>query len=991
MNVFVNQIEGKYDQGAVTRSSRGSEEAVKKDKTSGMQSVFIWSQSENAVGMQAYRTSGKQNTLLDQAIAFDEKNNKNYMVVMSQTMSAEDYKKLQEDGVNPADCTPHEMVTVMDQIKVTLAKAGVEIAGFTDDLDLATIKETGVSEGYANAIANACIQKNIPVTEDNIKAIASQMDQMQELQGLSDSARQYLIENDLPPTFENLYKATYATGKGEAVAQGYFQTDSHGYMAKKGDADEVAALDDQIKKIVEQAGLGDRPQSFENAQWLLKRGLMLTDENLHYMAGLDTAFSDFDLDSVALAAADAIAMGLSAKDGNLLVGDGYRTNEAGYIQKAEEINEKVQNLTDEDIKRVILDGRDVQLYNLFYANAQSTSAEEGNENPADSAVEQSKNFIQAKKQLVEIQLSMSAAANLKLLKQGIRIDLEPLSRLSQLLEKEESLYHATALSNTQEQIDEIRALPADTIGITVKEAWMANRVYTLDHVYEAGKSIVADYQKAEQSYETMMTAPRADLGDNIRKAFQNVDALLEENGMDVSEENRKAVRILGYNGMEISEENVQAVKESYALLKKVVQGLTPQKTLQMLRDGVNPMEMNLDELSSYLESMQSESEPLERYSNYLYKLEKNNEITAEEKDAYIGIYRLLRQVEKGDDAAVGMLVQNGQDLSLDHLLQAVRTRKKGFVDAKIDDAYGLLKEVQKNGTSISDQIMNYYQNRAENCMREMERADFTGTYADQELFAQMQDVPDDVFSALSGDDLSVTAWQVISEQMLSEETSFFKDLQKLSDKEDREDGLFDEMEKLADSFEEGKEGVQKAYEVFAERAKDAFLRAGEESGQYVDARTYALDMRQVSLWNAHAEQENYYIPMQADDRIMMVQVKIVNSDKKGIVTVDLKQMDDNLGRASAVFTVKDGHTEGFIRVADKENLERYQKIADKCSEAILEKTGKTADITCVYNQTLDISTFYKDQKTESNKELYLIAKSFIQSVEKEVHNYESEL
>ena len=307
MNVFVNQIEGKYDQGAVTRSSRGSEEAVKKDKTSGMQSVFIWSQSENAVGMQAYRTSGKQNTLLDQAIAFDEKNNKNYMVVMSQTMSAEDYKKLQEDGVNPADCTPHEMVTVMDQIKVTLAKAGVEIAGFTDDLDLATIKETGVSEGYANAIANACIQKNIPVTEDNIKAIASQMDQMQELQGLSDSARQYLIENDLPPTFENLYKATYATGKGEAVAQGYFQTDSHGYMAKKGDADEVAALDDQIKKIVEQAGLGDRPQSFEDAQWLLKRGLMLTDENLHYMAGLDTAFSDFDLDSVALAAADAIA------------------------------------------------------------------------------------------------------------------------------------------------------------------------------------------------------------------------------------------------------------------------------------------------------------------------------------------------------------------------------------------------------------------------------------------------------------------------------------------------------------------------------------------------------------------------------------------------------------------------------------------------------------------------------------------------------------
>ena len=991
MNVFVNQIENKYDQGAVARSNHGTDETVKKDKTSGTQSVFIWNQNENSVGMQAYRTNNKQNTLLYQAAAFDEKNNKDYMVVMSQTMSGADYKKLQEEGVNPADCTPGELVTVMDQIKVTLAKAGVEIAGFTDDLDLATIEATGVSEGYAGAIANACIQKNIPVTEDNIMGIASQMDQMQEIKELSESARQYLIENDLPPTFENLYKATYATGKGEAVAQGYFQTDSYGYMAKKGEAEEVSALYEQINRIVEQAGLGDRPESLADAQWLLKRGLMLTDDNLHYMAGLDAAFSDLDLNSVALAAADAIAMGLPAKEGNLLVGDGYQTNEAGYIKKAEEINEKVQLLADEDISRVILDGRDMQLYNLFSANAQRLSFKEGEEASAYHEPENSLDYIRAKKQLTEIRLSMSATANLKLLKQGIQIDLEPLNRLSQLLQKEESLYHATALSNTQDKLNGIKTLPADTIGITVKEAWMANRVYTLDHVCEVGKSIAADYQKAEKSYEAMMTTPSFELGDNIRKAFQNVDALLEENGMIASEENRKAVRILGYNGMEISEENVQAVRESYALLQKVVDGLTPQRTLQMLRDGVNPMEMNLDELSFYLESMQSESEPLERYSHYLYKLEKNNGITAEEKDAYIGIYRLLRQIEKGDDAAIGMLVQNRQELSFDHLLQAVRTKKRGFIDEKIDDAYGLLREVHKNGTSISDQIMNYYQNRAGNCMRDMEKADFTGVYADQELFAQMQKVPDDVFSALSGDDLSVTAWQVISEQMLSEETSFFSDLKKLSNKEDKEKDFLNDLKELSDSFEEGKETVQKTYEVFAKRAEDAFLRAGEESGQFVDARSYAMDMRQVSLWKAHAGQENYYIPMQAEDHTLMVQVKIVNGEKKGIVTVDLKQMDETLGRASAVFIVKDGHAEGFIRVAEKENLENYRKIADKCCEAILEKTGKTADITCVYNQTLDISTFYKDKKTESNQELYLIAKSFIQSVEKEVHNYESEL
>ena len=124
----------------------------------------------------------------------------------------------------------------------------------------------------------------------------------------------------------------------------------------------------------------------------------------------------------------------------------------------------------------------------------------------------------------------------------------------------------------------------------------------------------------------------------------------------------------------------------------------------------------------------------------------------------------------------------------------------------------------------------------------------------------------------------------------------------------------------------------------------------------MDARSYAMDMRQVSLWKAHAGQENYYIPMQAEDHILMVQVKIVNGEKKGIVTVDLKQMDETLGRASAVFIVKDGHAEGFIRVAEKENLENYRKIADKCCEAILEKTGKTADCKIIYSECRERGT-----------------------------------
>lgn len=1011
MSIAINQIDT-YEKNQVVKNGHQTSAPGTNDKVSKGQAVFAWDHSQDGIGMQAYRDNDNQSSLLDKAVSFDEKNSKDYMVVMSNTMSDEDYCKWQENGGNPGDCEPGEMVTIMDQIKITLAKAGVEVSGFTDQLDAATIKDAGLSEGYANAIANALKYKNLPATEDNIKSMATQMTQMQNMDQLSDGARKYLIENELPPTFDNLYKANFTAGKETAVSQGYYNTGTYGYMAKKGAIDDVSMMESQIRDIISQSGLEDNSKNMENATWLLEKGLPLTEKNLHYMADLDSLAFPLNLNQVALAAADAVSMGLSAKEGNLITGNGYPTEEAGYLDTSIKINEKTQAVSDEDLLAVIKSGKSLNLYNLFQAvdNLQKTAVQTENEGEkigqqigkqierqTENQIEQQqKTFMEAKKQLVQIQLTMSAQANLKLLKQGISIDLEPLNQLADMLEKEESLYHATELGNIVEKTEEIRHLPQDTLGVSVQEAWMANRVYTLDHVYETGKNIAADYEKAGQSYEALMTSPRADLGDHMKKAFQNVDDLLLENGLEVSDENRKAVRILGYNRMEITQENLDAVKEAEALLKKVIQQLTPEKTLHMLRDGVNPMEINLDELSNYLDTLQDEGESLEKYSKYLYRLEKNKEISQEEKDAYIGVYRLLRQIEKGDDAAIGTLVSKNQEMNFDNLLSAVRTRKKGFIDTKIDDACGLLKEVQNNQKSISDQIMNYYKNRAGRVLHEMSVEGFEDFEEQKEFYQsdlafmrQMKEIPEDTFTGLIQDGIVANANHLMAEQMISDDAAFVKDYRKILKDRDKEKEFLDELEKLTDSFDSGKESVQAAYEAFAKRALQEFSDAGEESKNHIDVRSFAFDMRQVSLWGEHAKQESYYVPMQLSEHVTMVHVKVVNGDKKGTVTVDLKENDGFLGKARAVFQIKEGKVEGLLQVADEKDLSSYREIAGKCCGLILEKTGKSADITCVQSQTMNLNAFHKDEKTESTKDLYQIAKAFIQSVEQEVTAYES--
>ena len=53
-------------------------------------------------------------------------------------------------------------------------------------------------------------------------------------------------------------------------------------------------------------------------------------------------------------------------------------------------------------------------------------------------------------------------------------------------------------------------------------------------------------------YEALFTIPRAEYGDSIRKAFSNMYSLMEEMGIENTEYNQRAIRILGYNRMVIN-------------------------------------------------------------------------------------------------------------------------------------------------------------------------------------------------------------------------------------------------------------------------------------------------------------------------------------------------------------------------------------------------------------------------------------------------------
>ena len=127
--------------------------------------------------------------------------------------------------------------------------------------------------------------------------------------------------------------------------------------------------------------------------------------------------------------------------------------------------------------------------------------------------------------------------------------------------------------------------------------------------------------------------------------------------------------------------------------------------MQMIRDGVNPLEKTFGELESYFaENPQSYEEEAEDYSRFLYQLEQKKDITENERKAYIGIYRMVHQIEREDGAAVGAVVNTGAELQFSTLLAASRSRRTSHMDWKVSDDTGLTQEVRLSENNISEQI-----------------------------------------------------------------------------------------------------------------------------------------------------------------------------------------------------------------------------------------------------------------------------------------------
>jgi len=856
---------------------------------------------------QIYREQGKTaEEIMQDASRQNVDLTHNYMAVMSNSMSTEDFARLQEDGFEPGSTEVETAVTIVDEIKASLLAAGVSVTGYTDTVDLDTLTEITGDAGLAREMSRAFSKVGAPLTRETAQKAMQALEEAKMLRDPQGDTLTYMAANGKMPVIEDLYLAQYSSpvdSKGQGG--GYYQ-DENGYLSRKADSLQLESLQPQIDKIVEQAGLSEVTGAREAASEMIESGLPLTAEGLAHYMELKKISLPAETETLLSAMATAVLDGREPARADL-------TGAKSLWQLAEEIWRRTQHLTGEAADLASAENDVLTLRSLESAQK---LLDQGYENVSGENAA-------ARRQLEEVRLQMTIYANRQLLKSGYAIETTQLEQVVEALRDVEENYNRILFGGEDGQESASRAQAyADTVDIVERLPQMPVAVlgkvpfqkaeFGLGEVDEAGKALQASYENANERYETFQTQVRPDMGDSIQKAFRNTQVLLEELGLEASDANKRAVRILGYNSLEITEESIQSVREADQALRNVARKLTPAATLEMIREGKNPLEMTVVELDDYLSERQQDPESgHQKFSKYLYKLEQKKEITEEEKESYIGIYRLLRQVEKSDGAVIGSLIHQGAALSFKNLLSAVRTRRRGGIDWRVDDDTGTLQEARKQATSIDSQIESAFHGGAAGEDGENQNTEYYNRLC-HEAYARMD-----------GD--TVTQTGVVK----SGESDHSRDGFSESASIDGELELEEFVSRLRQAREdEDLEGTYRREQIEQYRQS---IPAGEEAEQFLQ-----LLGEPLTLDNMMAAGEYLREGGRAMSQVKKEAGKPSGEEKNGISSVGEKQarLEEAINRLTEKFDSREEAGENYHRLAETE-----QNILE---EAIYETRGITS-------------------------------------------------
>ena len=219
--------------------------------------------------------------------------------------------------------------------------------------------------------------------------------------------------------------------------------------------------------------------------------------------------------------------------------------------------------------------------------------------------------------------------------------------------------------------------------------------FTIQGVNESVKAA-----RALQHYDQYATVPDPKYGDSFSKVKGQFTPLLENLNIAATTENLKAAFILSKNNMDVNEDNLAPVKEIEAKVTAIASKLHPMIAANMIKEGLNPLEMHADQVLAYIKKFNLTMGE-DKLSQYIMQMDDAEDIEPETRKSMIAMYRMLNIIRRDGAAALGLAAEmeglRAAPMTLGDLLNLAQTKK---IDMHAHDAMSDLESLTRPTDSI---------------------------------------------------------------------------------------------------------------------------------------------------------------------------------------------------------------------------------------------------------------------------------------------------
>lgn len=912
----------------------------------------------------------------------DEKTRFKSLVLSIMTTNKKDFSEITKNGYSPMDMDPEDFVTVIDKIKVQLIKSGVDLSMMGGIKDSALENIAGSKLEALNIESDLKNQQYEKNEASNLSVTHEEIESHLKENGIS-------FDEDTIKDIKNVYK-------------------------------KVAEIKDNLKD-----GIGSNA-----AKYLIKNGMEPTVGNVYAAIFSGASKEDEKLASVV----KKLTPNEDLRDSFVKVindtkGSNEKVNDSD-LKDAEWLYEN-ELFVNKDNLNSVKDLYDIKVPEKQEFLKKIDSVMLLGLKPDEVNLSKNKSLFDKALSLLDAKLVMTKNAALTAQKVGISVNNAKFIESAELLrkinlegfnsEKEKDLF-----KDTVEKVSTLENLPAETIGCF-------NNISSVnfDTFFKKAESVKEDivskndiFLKLSKTYDGVGTEVRKDLGDSIKKAFRNIDSILSDLKLDFTEENRRAVKILGYNEIDITNQNIEKIKAEDLMMNRAFNNLKPGIVMKMIKNHNNPLDMNIDELLKVSESLKEETENFDSSSDmaeFLWKAENNSDLSKEEREAYVGIYRLIYQVNRNDHAAIGSLVKQNIPVTMRNLLKAVRTNKRKGMDYKIDDKEGRV-ESKKFGKSITDQIEIFFNTEI---LKKAETLSDSYKYKNIEdkLNRTQKKDPGEHILSMTPEELSRylekestkkeinEGWENIKRseflnalKTVKDDTKTAEILEKLNiDKTplnismvnimltngrkvfndlgttriNKDGSVIDIenpdikalMEEVLERFGEKiktPEDMAKAQKRLYDIAENVMkgVLASEDS-TYVDIQRIKRITNQMSFYNKLSEDSIYHLPITVSGEDGVMTLKIVNGkDEKGMVDIFMETLDKNIYTKMRAYQER---IDFFIKASDRDSYEFIKNNEKRILNDINKKFDKKVSINVSMSDISVVDMFRNEKIEKDNK------------------------